>query len=200
MSDGHKSSGTLPTGVPSPAPDRPHRHQAGRGANRRYSDDRRRSPGAVAKSAQSAQSAESAGIGSLRVLQSATKTTGPGQHWDSGYSRAPDARKRPAGLRHWGSGQWLHAKAHTSFCCRATRPPPGRRTCSCRRCRCGRRGRCQRDGRRRRRRTRRRAPASPGTPPDRHPEAQEAQRSPSSHALRFPQRRWRGGRPCPAEC
>ena len=42
------------------------------------------------------------GTGFLRVLQSATRTTGPGQHWGSGYSRAPgrcaQAPRRPQPL------------------------------------------------------------------------------------------------------
>ena len=105
--DGHESTGTPPTDKhadkPSPAPDL--RRHAGRDANRCFSGNDRAipSPGAVAQSAQaqSAQSAGSAGYGRLHVLQTATRTSGPGH---GGNSRASDTHKRPANHSHWDSG------------------------------------------------------------------------------------------------
>ena len=123
VSDGHESTGTLPTDKPSPAPD--HRRHAGRDANRRFSDDDRGpSPGAVAQSAQSAQpaqSAGSAGYGLLRVLQTATKTTGPGH---GGNSRASDTRKRPANLSHWDSGYTPESAPAPAAAAPAAEPTP----------------------------------------------------------------------------
>lgn len=103
-----------------PAPDRPRRHQTARDANRTGRlDDRHRSPGAAAQSAQSGFA-----VGNEDAWPRGAAPTRPRR----AQAQAP---RRPQSL-----GQWLHTRARTSSCCCGARPP-GRRGCRCRRRRCG---------------------------------------------------------------